>query len=250
MFDTLEILSEDIIDIVSCVLCLNLCLYGAEQCLKSILQNFNYTNIHEDQLPKGHYTGQVLYLSSIITIILVYYGFDQYIVLSSNASCSEIRDYDINEHFFTMLLFIAYLVHDMIFHKLPLQSIVHHIFCCVSVTAILISRSKYGMYFATASMLVELSTPALNLIYLTKGTLNTISLILFGITFTIVRPIYMLLIILKMVQCGLEFNVEIFGFIIFIALYILNLYWFVLLIRKMYRKLFNHKNLDYTLNDD
>lgn len=234
-------LSEFAIFFASC-LGIMLSFYLMERILQKVLELMKYTDIHDHTLAKGHYTRQVNLICTFITGTLAISSLREHGLAQKNATCEFIRSYELDSQYLTVLMFLSYLAYDAVFHKLSIEHYIHHSLGFFSVSAIFFSGSNYGAYFISIGLLIELSTVPMNLIFVTSGKTKDILMGMFVITFFIVRPIFMFSMLSKMVECKPQTNVEWFGFGAFIALYLLNLYWFILLCRKVWRKFFGTKH--------
>lgn len=234
---------SDVLVLVTACLGAMFSFYLMELFLKKVLELMEYSDIHEHVLEKGHYTRQVNLMSTFITGALAMVSYQEHGFFHTDVSCSAIRSYDIDTQFISILVFLSYLAYDAVFHKLSFEHYIHHTLGFSTVAMMVLARSSYGVYFTSAGMLIEASTVPMNLIFVTSGITKDILMGVFALTFFIVRPVFMMIILKEMVNCGLETRIEQIGICAFLALYILNLYWFGLLCRKIYRKIYGISKL-------
>lgn len=214
--------------------------YILEDCLKKILKFMKYTDIHDHKMAKGQYTRQVNLMSTFITGALALTSYQEHGFFHTK-SCIAIRSYDIDSQFMLILSFLSYLLYDLVFHRLSVEHYIHHFLGLVAVSSVFLQRSNFGVYFTSACMLIELSTVPMNLVFVTSGLTKDILTGIFALTFFVVRPVFMLMTMYEMFECGIETRTEFYSICAFCGLYVLNLYWFFFLCRKVHQKIFASK---------
>jgi hypothetical protein len=211
--------------------------------LEFIFGLMGLNDIHEDKLDsKSKRTVQANLLSSITAGLIAYISISQQgLIINTNGgvTCDIIRSHE--KFWLTPIIMMAHFVYDACFHKITIEFLFHHTVGFIALLLVVTSDSNYGIYFANATLIVELSTIILNLIFVTSDLTKTIMTVLFAIVFTLVRPVYMALLLSKMIECGLSDLSEKVSFVAFLSLYILNLYWFVFICKKVWCTIFKIK---------
>jgi len=218
-------------------------LYIIEDALMKVLQSYDYTDIHEETIEKGHYTRQINIMSAVMTGLLAFSSLVENGIpyISDKCECDDIRKYDVEKHAWPIILALSYFAYDSIFHKLTLIYYVHHFFGFFPVIVFLITKNSYGIYFSIALLLTEWSSLFLNLSYTVSDRIKKFLQCVFFLTFILVRPVYMTTILKKIYECPPQIFIEYVGVASVVLLYVMNLYWCILLIRKMYCECLKNK---------
>jgi hypothetical protein len=209
-----------------------------ETLIKYILKFLGYTDIEEKNLSRGQYVRQYNILSMIITGILSYTSYLKY---NSYLTCDMIYNYDSEQVFFQITLLFSYFMYDIIFHKLTIEYYFHHTLGIIPVLMIVFFDVKFFPYYFLGGLITEFSSVPLALTYITSGLTKKITQIIFAITFFLVRPVFLSIILKKLLACYNDDPCYIAGLVILALLYVLNIYWFLFICRKIYR-LFDQKS--------
>ncbi|GJD12899.1 hypothetical protein Gasu2_69640 [Galdieria sulphuraria] len=145
----------------------------------------------------------------------------------------------------SLLIVLVFEVHEAI----NIQTIIHHIVVTSAVIYCLSSRDPLAMLWASALFLTEASTPFVNLrwflsesnlkhtrIYVVAGLLMTLAFFVARILF-MPYTLYLLLSnpnILNYLSTYRAFCDGIVGGSVFVSIYVLNIYWFYLMMRGLY----------------
>jgi hypothetical protein len=139
----------------------------------------------------------------------------------------------------SLSLWIAgYFLYDMLFNNQNKESVIHHVFCLICIT-VHICSNMYTFYVCCA-MVTELSTIFLSCsVFFKRNTrLKDFWMLLFAIVFSVTRIgfIPIVICIVWFVERGGGFLIP---FAVFVALFVLNVYWFCLIVRKSVKKIKN-----------
>lgn len=178
------------------------------------------------------------------TIILGYFGiksmhrhgFDAY-----NIECSEINNFHSPDTLFFCGLLVGYFLHDTIFQKPSKEYIFHHILGTIASLAVVFTQYHVSAYYYEILLILEITNIFLNMYYLSINTkiIKLVSMILFASSFTVIRVMYIPVILFRLIKChdgsfyGL--NSYIYNLIIVntLILYALNIFWYCKIINKL-----------------
>lgn len=148
-------------------------------------------------------------------------------------TCEDIETHNTTLTKSVLLLLVAYLSYDLFFHKLSKDFIIHHLFAIIPVTLSILSNNNFCLYFATKVVVIELSTIALGMTYLTSGKTKMFWSFLFAVLFFFVRIIYLPFVGIIAWKCCVFHILSIVNCLFLLPLYILNVYWFFLICKKI-----------------
>lgn len=168
-------------------------------------------------------------------------------VFSYSAACCGLWKLILGYFFYdSLLIILVFEVHETI----NIQTIIHHIVVASAVIYCLHSRDPLAMLWASSLFLTEASTPLVNLrwflsesnlkesrLYIIVGLLMTLVFFVARILF-MPYTLYLLLSnpsILNTLSTYRAFCDGIVGGAVFVSIYILNIYWFYLMMRGLYR---------------
>lgn len=206
--------------------------------VKPILKQKGYSDIDENKLPQGNKTRQWNIASVLIMIELVLHVILNYVPLTK---CEDIMNYDINKASTALTLFLSYLAYDLIFHKLTLIFYVHHFLAFLTVLIVYLTNNTCGIYIAMVCLLTEISTIPLGIIHITSGKVKTFWMMVFSIAFFFARPVYMLYVLSIVHRCLVYEYSYMLSYLGLTLLYILNVYWFIELVKKICRTICGKK---------
>jgi len=210
--------------------------YETERALKYLLELYGFQDIYQSKLKKGQYTRQAYIISATITGALTIAAVREHIFSSAAITCEYINHYDTSKTEILCIVLLGYFIYDALFHDLRQEFLLHHVVGGIAICLITLGQNHYGIYFAGVVLVVELSTVPLNLIHITSGATQVFFKYVFALSFTLVRPVYMSLVLKKMIECPPDSIIGYIGVGFFFGLYLLNLYWFYKLCIKMYRE--------------
>jgi hypothetical protein len=216
---------------------------ASEGIIKYVLKYYQYMDINKHKLAKNQSTRQGNILSIIITSILSILAINNIIL---NPTCHYIKSYDPHTVFIPMMLLFTYFAYDMIFGTPQRLHILHHMIGFFAIYMSFYSGYNFIAYYTFACFVTEISTVPLVMSHITKGKFKEFWMLLFAITFTIVRPLYLLSVINDSIKCFEYEYINVIIIVSLIALYSLNMYWFYLICDKMYRKIINSMHNDKT----
>lgn len=158
-------------------------------------------------------------------------------------SCSDINNFHVDSLMVPFGLYLAYIMYDTIFHDLDLPFYFLHLGTSIPLIYIVLDDFTYGLYIGSSLFITEYSTVFLGIIHLTSGHVKTVFSLLFSIVFLIVRPIYLINILYIINKCTNIHDLRyVFIAIMTYLLFFLNIYWFGLIVKKIYEKLFINKS--------
>jgi hypothetical protein len=203
-----------------------------ELMIKKLLIRMKYTDTDHKNLKTEQSTRQWNIVALCVTGFLAGIAIMQAELFTS---CDDIDQYNIRPAIVPLVILVAYLSYDMVFHKLPKTMYFHHLLGLIPVTYVLLTYCVTGIYFSFSSLVPELSTTALCMVHLSSGSMRIRWMGIFAVVFFITRPLYMGSIVMNALKCyRYEIGYQI-SFYLFTLLYGLNMYWFVLIGKKMYR---------------
>jgi hypothetical protein len=213
-------------------------LFVVEHVVKRALQHLGYQDTDKNKVARGQHARQTYIMTIIVSAVLSVIAVLNFHPL---LTCDEIRSFDTRSVYVPLTIACAYFAYDMLAHNLTWDFITHHILGFVATILTFYSNSGYAAYYASICLIIELSTVILGIVRITRGRCQIVCSLLFFVAFTITRPIYLLFVIRNLFQCA-EHEATYTGIIVlFIALYALNLHWFVIMCRKMYSTIFSKK---------
>ena len=134
------------------------------------------------------------------------------------------------------LLMAAYFITDIFYNNVKTDMLVHHM---VAIEWVIFQGvvKTYSFYLACA-MIVELSTVFLSALYIINkdSILHKITMIVFAFVFFVVR-IVLIPVLFTLPLCIEPFDKVVIIVAGFVPFYGVNIYWFILVIRKIYRKI-------------
>jgi hypothetical protein len=161
---------------------------------------------------------------------------NSFTIYQSIASCSQIENYDLSQSMYPLGILTGYFVHDIIFNSPSPQFIFHHLLSICSSFVIIYSEYSIGAYYHEILLITEISTIFLNMYHLCVNTekRKIVCMILFTLSFTIVRPFYIFMVLLKIFECFRYETLYVTMCVLVFSLYVLNMYWYYAIIRKIY----------------
>jgi hypothetical protein len=219
-------------------------LFGAMYCIENItkyvLKYYGYTDLDKNKVPKGHHARQTYILTIIISTVL---SIMAVLNFNPNLTCDEIKLFDIQSVILPLFTACAYFAYDILFHHLPADFAFHHVLGFIATFITFYSGRNYVAFYASVCLIIEISTIVLGFVRIATGKWKIYSSLLFTLLFILTRPIYLLFVIKNLFDC-FEYDIVYISVIaLFIALYILNMYWFSAICQKLYSGIIRKENL-------
>jgi len=177
-------------------------------------------------------------VSIIITTILTIYGI---VNMSIDLPCDDSMITTDRHHIIPLIFFVSYLLYDILKHNLQSDMRYHHILGIVATVMTVCIDYNYGIRLILAGLFTELSTIPLTATYLTNGLIKTILMMIFVLTFFLVRIVYMPLLFFNMRNCLSSTPIFLISGTMVMLINVLNTYWFVLICKKTYRMMVRGK---------
>lgn len=182
----------------------------------------------------------------VSTIITAYLGFGalyRHGYFISSVSCSTIKSYDMSSYSFVLpcSVIMSYMLYDLMFNKLSNLYKFHHLISVIPLTILIIFSNSYGAYFTDVLLMTEISTVFLNGGFILTNLKRTISRVLFICTFMIFRPVLIIYVFLKMLECNDGGYFFMFMFTCLSLLATLNGYWTLSIIKNITRAFIKNK---------
>lgn len=151
-------------------------------------------------------------------------------------SCTQIENYDLTHSMYPLGILTGYFVYDIIFNSPSPQFLFHHILGIGSSIIIIFTGYSIGAYYYELLLITEISTVFLNMYHLCVNTKKRklACMTLFTLSFTIVRPLYMFRVLIKIFECFRYEKLYCALCVSVLSLYALNMYWYVAIIKKIY----------------
>jgi hypothetical protein len=200
-----------------------------EKTIKNLLEMCDHTDTMNQNLKNGQSTRQWNILATIILSILVSMILGEHQIESN---CEQIISYDAKKSYIPILIFTSYIMYDLIAHRLTLLNYFHHAIGLIPVLLVFLTQYQPGAYLIVTTLLIEISTIPMGLMYVVPKTYQSMFKTIFGLTFFLARPVFLTYVIMVTYGCMLDDMIyyTCVGFLG--SLYILNLYWFVGIYRK------------------
>lgn len=209
------------------------------------------TKIVEDAITfnsTSEYIGYKEYIKTrvwtiVATIVVGFLGINTLYTRGINpysVSCAYIEAYDVEKSIDSLAILTGYFLYDILFRKPAKEYVIHHSIGIVASFIIMASLYSPGAFYTQILLITELSTIFLNMYHLCVNTkiLKIFSMIMFTVTYTIVRVVYIFVVLTKIFQCAQYEPFDIYYALLCImvfALYALNIYWYCKLIAKLSR---------------
>lgn len=189
----------------------------------------------DKKLKNGESTTQWNILSVIILSFLTFNVLTHHHI---HNQCESIYGYQAHDSFVPLVIFSAYIVFDLLFHKMLPLTYFHHAIGLIPILIIFLTKYQPGSYYAVTALLTEISTIPLGLIYVVSDRWKPHFKILFALTFFLARPVFLSYVIMITYKCMLDDITYIVCIVFLTMLYCLNMYWFI----GIYKKYADTKN--------
>ena len=161
-------------------------------------------------------------------------------------NCIDMNDqYDTRRLKISFALFISYILYDMIFNEIACIYYSHHFITSFPLILAIVIDHKETIYITISLFITEYSTVILNLIYLSTGKIKAFLEIIFAFIFFFVRPVYISYILIFLIKCIPNDPIDILShivlMIIVLILFVINIYWFICICFKIYKKIIKIK---------
>jgi hypothetical protein len=177
-------------------------------------------------------------VSILTTTILSIYGI---VNMSIDLPCDDPMITTDRHHNIPLVLFVSYLLYDILKHNIQSDMMYHHILGIVATFITVFINYTYGIRLILAGLFTELSTIPLTATYLTNGMTKTIFMMIFVLTFFLTRNVYMPLLFFNMRKCMSSTPIFLISWIIVLLINVLNTYWFILICKKIYKRMVRGK---------
>lgn len=218
---------------------------------KIVLARIGCVNTDSKITKSRSMTSQWLLISSIVTTFLGISPLLKHGYFVNHITCDILNNTDIIQSIPVLSIFVAYLWYDLIFNQISTMYKFHHLICSLSVVWVISIGHSAGVMFSEILLIAEISTIFLNLKMITTGFVKNMISLLFMITFIIFRSMYMPNVLLKMFECFSYDLSYIVIITIFTSVMIINYYWTVLIIGKVFTtclKLKPNKDIYYEIS--
>ncbi|VBB18387.1 hypothetical protein YASMINEVIRUS_850 [Yasminevirus sp. GU-2018] len=200
--------------------------------LKKILGWFGFKDVHPENVKGRTMTRQWLLISTVVTGYLGFHSFLRHGYFINRVPCEAVENYAVSDIVVPGSVIVGYLLYDLVFNGVSRVYVLHHVVGSIPVIMVIFLNHSKGAYFSDVLLSLEISTIFLNMKLIAPQFLNKALIYTFMGSFMVFRPLFLPIVMAKVVECGSYEPFYIFIALCLVALMLVNYYWTILMISK------------------